>query len=34
MSYEVKIQGVKKKNMPELSDEFAKELGELRHWMN
>ena len=28
MSYEVKIQGVKKKNMPELNDEFAKELGE------
>ena len=28
MSYEVKIQGVKKKNMPELNDDFAKELGE------
>ena len=28
MSYEVKIQGVKKKNMPELNDAFAKELGE------
>jgi trigger factor len=28
MSYEVKVQGVKKKNMPELNDEFAKELGE------
>ncbi|MCU1308486.1 MAG: trigger factor [Acidobacteriaceae bacterium] len=28
MSYAVKIQGVKKKNVPELNDEFAKELGE------
>src|SRR6185312_11286380 len=28
MSYEVKVQGVKKKNMPELNDDFAKELGE------
>lgn len=28
MSYEVKVQGVKKKNMPELDDAFAKELGE------
>lgn len=28
MSYEVKIQGVKKKTTPELNDEFAKELGE------
>lgn len=28
MSYDVKVQGVKKKNMPELNDEFAKELGE------
>ena len=28
MSYEVKIQGVKKKNMPALDDAFAKELGE------
>jgi trigger factor len=28
MSYDVKIQGVKKKNMPELNDDFAKELGE------
>jgi trigger factor len=28
MSYAVKVQGVKKKNVPELNDEFAKELGE------
>jgi trigger factor len=28
MSYAVNIQGVKKKNVPELNDEFAKELGE------
>jgi trigger factor len=28
MAYEVKVQGVKKKNMPALNDEFAKELGE------
>jgi trigger factor len=28
MNYAVKIQGVKKKTVPELNDEFAKELGE------
>jgi trigger factor len=28
MSYEVKVQGIKKKIVPELNDDFAKELGE------
>jgi trigger factor len=28
MNYAIKIQGVKKKTVPELNDEFAKELGE------
>src|SRR5262249_15810624 len=28
MAYEVKVQGVKKKTLPELNDDFAKELGE------
>jgi len=28
MAYEVKVQGVKKKTLPELNDAFAKELGE------
>ncbi|HUS18304.1 MAG TPA: trigger factor [Terriglobales bacterium] len=28
MAYEVKVQGVKKKILPELNDDFAKELGE------
>jgi trigger factor len=28
MAYEVKVQGVKKKTLPELNDDFAKELGD------